>query len=81
MHSQCLIKKLPLKEGKGGERDKEIRQPHEHVIDPATPIPGSGPNSCANEYSDEHSHQSYRHGHPATVENARQQILPEVICP
>src|SRR5439155_23934715 len=63
------------------QRNKEIGQPHEHVIDPATTIPGSGPNSRANEYGDEHCHQPYRHGYPATVEHARQEILPEVVCP
>ena len=67
--------------GEWRQRNKEIGQPHEHMIDPATTIPGSGSKSRANEYGDEHRHQAYRHGYPATVENARQQILPEVIRP
>jgi hypothetical protein len=51
------------------------------MVNPATTVPGSRPNSGAKEYGNEHGYEAYRHRDAATVENACQEILSEVICP
>ncbi len=69
------------RDGEQDEREGEldVRQPHEDVVDSSSEVAGDQPGRHAEHARDEHGGEADHESRPGSVENAGEQVTPQMV--